>query len=121
MVGQGKRQLLYARTKGELRTGGGAPSLNHGGGAIAPNGKSASCFEGALRGGGWMGGYEKIIMVPQGEQNNTRMGNASCVHGETVQTGGLFSVKMLQQKDAAGRLPDAVTIVTMLHFLPTAQ
>lgn len=38
-----------------------------------------------------------------------------------VQTGGLIPVKTLQQEDAAGRLPDAVTIVTMLHFLPTAQ
>lgn len=54
MVEQGKRQLLYAWTKGELRKGGDAPSLQQGGGALAPAGKSASAF---VRGvGGWDGG-----------------------------------------------------------------
>lgn len=71
---------------------------------------------------GWMGRYERIT-VPELKQNNTKMENTLCVNApiKIVQTGGLLPVKMLQQKDAAGHLPDAVTIVTMLHFLPTAQ
>lgn len=52
MVEQGKRQLLKAWTKGELRKGGDAPSLHWGGGAAAPAGKSASAFVGGTEGGG---------------------------------------------------------------------
>ena len=51
MVEQGKRQLLYAPTKGELRTGGEAPSLKQRGRSHSPNGKSASDFVGELIGG----------------------------------------------------------------------
>lgn len=65
--------------------------------------------------------YERIT-EPQLKTNNTKMEQTLCVNAPTksVQTAGLIPLKALQQKDAAGRLPDAVTIVTMLHFLPTA-
>lgn len=62
-------------------------------------------------------------MVPRLKQIYTKMESTLCVNApiKMVQTDGLIPVKMLQQKDAAGDLPDAVTIVTRLHFLPTAQ
>lgn len=40
---------------------------------------------------------------------------------EVVQTGGPIPVKTPGQERSAEHLPDAVTIVTMLHFLATAQ
>lgn len=66
MVEQGKRQLLSAWTKGELRTGGDEPSPNSGR-SHGPEGKSAPCFVGEPGegvGGGRMDRYERM-MVPQ--------------------------------------------------------
>lgn len=56
MVEQGKRQLLYAWTKGELRKGGDAPSLHQGGRSRRPRWLISICVCRGDGGRGWDGG-----------------------------------------------------------------